>query len=149
MLIATTREKIIQGSPALVFIFLNTVLIQWFSKNHATIETSMFGSEFVAMNIFMETIRGIRYNLSMMGVPISGPLYIYGDNMLRIHNTQLPESTLKNKSNSIFYHNVCEYGAMGDSLTGYVGTKKIALNWPPRYCMMGSAGFMCQTIPSK
>ena len=53
------------------------------------------------MNIVIETLRGIRYNMRMMGVPIPGPSYIYGDNILVIHNTQCPESALNNKSNSI------------------------------------------------
>ena len=60
----------------------------------------------------------------MIGAPISGPLYIYGDNMLVIHNTQRPESTLKNKSDYICYHDVCESVAMGESLTGNVGANE-------------------------
>ena len=44
--------------------------------------------------------------------------------MLAIHNTQSPESTLKKKSNSIFYHSVCESVTMGESFTRYVGTNK-------------------------
>ena len=71
------------------------------SKNQVTIEMSVFWAEFVAIEIVMETLRGIRYNLRMMGVPISGPLYIYGDNMSFIHNTQSPESNLKKNSNYI------------------------------------------------
>ena len=57
-----------------------------------------------------------------MGVPIFGSLLIYGYNMSDIHNTQQPESTLKKKSNSIAYHAVRESVAMGESLTGHVGT---------------------------
>ena len=57
-----------------------------------------------------------------MGVPILGPSLIYGDNMSVIHNTQQPESTLKKKSNYIAYHVVRESVAMGESLTGHVGT---------------------------
>ena len=60
----------------------------------------------------------------MMGVPISGPSYIYGDNMSVIHNTLRPESTLKKKSNYIYYIYVFEYVVMGESLTGHVGTNK-------------------------
>ena len=56
----------------------------------------------------------------MMGVPISGPTYMYGDNMSVIHNTQKPESTLKKKSNSICYHAVREAVAMGEILTAHV-----------------------------
>ena len=57
-----------------------------------------------------------------MGVPISGPSYIYGDNMLVIHNTQKPESTLKKKSHSLCYHSVRESVAMGESLTVHIST---------------------------
>jgi hypothetical protein len=78
----------------------------------------------VAMKIGMESLRGLRYKLRMMGVGISGPLYIYGDNMSVIHNTQRPESMLKNKSNSICYHAVRESVAMGESLTAHIGTNE-------------------------
>ena len=94
-------EKKTRRSRSGFFIFLNTAPIQWFSKKQPTIDTSMFGAEFVAMKIFMETLWGIRYNLRITGLPISGPSYIYGDNMSVIYNTQNPESTLKKKSNSI------------------------------------------------
>jgi hypothetical protein len=90
------------------FVFMNTVLTQWFSKQQATIETSVFGAEFVAMKVGIELLR-----LHMMGMGIAGPWYIYGDNMLIIHNTQQPKSMLKKKSNSICYHAVCESVAMG------------------------------------
>ena len=41
----------------------------------------------------METLRGIRYKLRMLGVPVGGPTYIYGDNMSVVNNTSKPEST--------------------------------------------------------
>ena len=74
------------------------------------------------MKIFMEILWGIRYKMRMMGVPIYGSLYIYGGNILVIRNTQRPKSTLRKKSNSIFYHAVCNYVTMGESLTGDAGT---------------------------
>ena len=77
----------------------------------------MFGAKFLAMKIVMETLRGIRFTLRMMGVPIYGVLYIYGDSMSVINNNQCPESNLKKTSNSIFYHNVCESISMCESLT--------------------------------
>ena len=92
---------------------MNTALIQWFSKKQATVETSVFGEEFVAMKIVVETLWGIRCKLRMMGVPISGLSYIYGDNMLIIHNTQIPESTLNKNINSICYHAIRESVAIG------------------------------------
>jgi hypothetical protein len=69
-------------------IYINSALIVWYLKRQATIETSVFGAEFVAMKQGMEALQGLRYKLQMMGVAISGPSYIYCDNMLVIHNTQ-------------------------------------------------------------
>ena len=106
------------------FVFLNNALIQWLSKKQPTIETSVFGAEFVAMKNGIETVRGIRYKLRMMGIKLSGPTYVYGDNMSVIHNTQRPESTLKKKSNSICYHAIRESVAMNESLTGHVPSKE-------------------------
>ena len=104
------------------FIFLNMAPIVWLSKKQATVETAVFGAEFVAMKQGMETCRGLRYKLRMMGVELSGPTRIYGDNMSVIHNTQRPESTLKKKSNSICYHAIRESVAMGESLTAHIST---------------------------
>jgi hypothetical protein len=77
------------------------------------VESSVFGAEFVAMKNGIETTRGLRYKLRMMGVAIDGPTYVYGDNMLVVHNTQRPESVLKKKSNAISYHAVREPAVMG------------------------------------
>ena len=76
----------------------------------------MFGAEYIVTKIGMETLRGLRYKLCMMGVPIFGPLLIYGDNMSVIQNTQRLDSTLKKKSNSIYYHVIRESVAMSDGV---------------------------------
>ena len=102
------------------FIFVNSAPIVWFSKKQGTIESSVFGAEFVAMNTGLERIRGIRYKLRMMGIEIAGPSYFFGDNMSVIHNTSKPESVLKRKSNSICYHAIRESVAMGETLCGHI-----------------------------
>ena len=84
----------------------------------------MFGAEFLAVKIVMETLLGIIYKLRIMGVSISGWSYICGDNILVIHNTHRLEYNLKKKSNSICYHAVCESISIGKSLTGHIGTSK-------------------------
>ena len=96
--------------------------IIWYTKRQATIESAVFGAEFVAKKQAMEVSRGLRYKLRMMGVPIEGPTHMYGDNMSTIHNTQCPGSQLNKKSNSICYHAVREVVAMGELLTGHVKT---------------------------
>ena len=106
------------------FIFVNMALITWLSKKQATVEGSVFGAEFVAMKHGVETLRGLRYKLRMMGVPISGPTFVYGDNMSVIYKTSRPASTLKKKSNSICYHAVREAVAMGECLTTHCKTNE-------------------------
>jgi hypothetical protein len=64
------------------------------------------------MKNMIENCRGLRCKLRIMGVYLSGPVYVYGDNMSVVHNTQRPESVLKKKSNSICYHALRESAAM-------------------------------------
>jgi hypothetical protein len=52
-------------------------LITWYSKRQPTIESSVFGAEFVALKNGMELVRGLRYKLRMMGVDISGPTHLW------------------------------------------------------------------------
>ena len=113
-------EKLTRRSRTGYILYVNMAPVAWFSKRQSTIETSVFGAEFVAMKQGMEALRGLRYKLRMMGIEINGPSYISGDNMSVIHNTHRPESLLRKKSNSICYHAVREAVAMGECLTGHV-----------------------------
>ena len=112
-------DKLTRRSRTGFYIFLNSAPIVAYSKKQPTVETSVFGAEFVAMKVGMETLRGVRYKLRMMGVELNGPSYVYGDNMSVIHNTQRPESVLKKKSNSVCYHAVRESVAMSECFTGH------------------------------
>jgi hypothetical protein len=87
-------------------------------------DTALCGFKFVAMKNGIETTRGLRYKLRMMGVTIDGPKYVYGNNMSVVHNTQRPESVLKKKSNTICYHAVWESAAMGESIIGHIPSVK-------------------------
>jgi hypothetical protein len=80
----------------------------------------VFGAEFVAMKTGFDAVRGLRYQLRMLGIVLEEPAYCYGDNMSVIHNTHRPESTLKKKSNSICYHYCREAIAMGESMTAHI-----------------------------
>jgi len=105
-------------------IFCNMALIDWVSKKQATIETSVFGAEFVAMKHGIEKLRGLRYKLRMMGIPLTGPSYIFADNKSQVTNATIPESTLKKKCNSICYHAVRESVAMGESLITHIRSEE-------------------------
>ena len=59
---------------------LNRAPIYWFSKKQTSIETSTFGSEFTAMKQLCEYIRSLHYKLIMIGIPVEGSTFIYGNN---------------------------------------------------------------------
>eukprot|EP00978_Attheya_sp_CCMP212_P033817 scaffold138503_cov34-Attheya_sp.AAC.7 len=58
-------DKLTQQSRTGFFIYLNMlpVAVAWQSKIQATVESSVFGAEFVVMKVWMETCRGLWYKL--------------------------------------------------------------------------------------
>jgi hypothetical protein len=96
-----------------MFIFVQNVLIIWFSKRQNMVKAAMFGSEFVALRICKELIVALRYKLCMFGVPIEGPTNVFCDNPGVVKNVSIPESTLMKKHNAINYHAVREAAAAG------------------------------------
>ena len=103
-------------------VYLNCSLVHWVSKKQTSVETSSFGAEFCAMKHCCEYLRGLRYKLRMMGIPVDGPAYIEGDNQSVLANTTVPDSVLKKKSQSIAYHFVREGVARDEWRTSYVNT---------------------------
>jgi hypothetical protein len=80
-------EQFTRRSMTGFVIYLNVAPLVWFSKLQPNVESSVFGAEFVAMKNRIETCCGLRYKLIMMGVTLSGPTFIYGENMSVVHNT--------------------------------------------------------------
>ena len=87
-------------------IYMNMALVYLYSEKQSNIETSVFGADFVAIKVGVDTFDAIIYKLRMMCILISRPTYTYADNMSVIHNTSKPESILA-------YHAICESVAMG------------------------------------
>jgi len=96
-----------------VLIFLMNAPIIWFSKRQNTVESSSFGSEFVAARIARDLIVSLRIKLRMFGCPIDGPANVFCDNQGVVKNASLLESTLSKKHNAINYHVVREAAAAG------------------------------------
>ena len=103
-------------------IFLNKAPIYWSSKRQNSTETSTFGAEFCAMKLATEYVRGLRYKLRMMGIPVTEPAFVFGDNQSVLCNTTDPASTLKKKSHSLAFHHVREGVARDEWRTAYVNT---------------------------
>ena len=91
-----------------ILIYVQNAPIIWFSKRQNTVESSSFGSEFVALRTTKDMIVALRYRLGMFGVPIDGPVNVFCDNNGVVKNTTIPELMLAKKHNAINYHAIGE-----------------------------------------
>ena len=115
-------DSITRRSRTGFFVFLNRAPIYWTSKKQGSCETSSFGSEFIALKSCCEYIRGLRFKLRMMGIPVEMPTYVFGDNQSVLTNSSTPHSSLKKKSSSIAFHFVREGVAKDEWRVTYLNT---------------------------
>ena len=87
-----------------VLIFCNRAPIVWHSKRQNAVETSMFGSEMMALKNGVELVEALRYKLRMFGAPIEGATNIYYDNEGVYNNCSIPESILIKKHQLLLSH---------------------------------------------
>jgi hypothetical protein len=55
-----------------------------------------------------EQIMDLPYTLSMMGIPIDGPAWMFGDNQSVITSSTITHSNLNKQHNALSYHHVRE-----------------------------------------
>ena len=87
---------------------VNATPIEWFSKRQNTVETATYGSEFTAARLATDQLVDLRYTLRMLGVPLDGPAWMFGDNQSVITSSNLPHSPLTKRHNALAYHRVRE-----------------------------------------
>ena len=99
--------------------FCNHTPTHWYSKKQATVETSTYGSEFVAAKTATEQIMDLSYTLRYLGVPIKSKSYMFGDNRSVVTSATLPHSTLSKRHDILAFHRVREA----------IGAKIIDFHW--------------------
>ena len=97
-------DKISIGDQGLDSLYFEQCTSLLAFKKQAGVETSNFGSEFLVMKVCCKYLRGLRYKIRMMGIPIEHCYFVYGDNRSVLYNTSLPDSTLSKKHLNIAYH---------------------------------------------
>jgi hypothetical protein len=93
--------------------FVNQTPVEWFSKRQNTVETATYGSEFVVAKTATEQIIDLRYTLRMLGVPLDGKSWMFGDNESVVKSSTIPQSNLMKRHNALAYHRVREAIAAG------------------------------------
>ena len=116
-------DRLTRRSHTGILIFLMSAPIFWYSKRQATIESSTFGSEIVALRTCLEFVKDLRYKLRMMGVPIDGPAVVWCDNKSVANGAAVPEAKLNKKHLGICYHAVREASAAGVWMVGFTHGK--------------------------
>jgi hypothetical protein len=93
--------------------FINEMLVDWYSRLQATVDTATYGSEFVAARIATDQIIDLLNSLQYLGVPISGCSHLFGDNSLVVISSSIPHLSLKKRHNNkktLFQHtSKCKY----------------------------------------
>ena len=74
--------------------FFNQMPTDWFSKWQNQVESATYGSEFMAACQAVKQIIDLHYTLCMLGVPIDGPSWLFGDNKLVVTSSTIPHSGL-------------------------------------------------------
>ena len=88
--------------------FVNKTPVDWYPKKQATVETTTYGSEFVAAKTATEQIMDIRQTLRYLGALIATKSFCFGDNRSVVTSATLPHSTLTKRHNILAFHRVRE-----------------------------------------
>ena len=111
---ANLLHDLVTGRSATGILHLfNQTPIDSFSKRQNQVETATCGSEFIAARQAVEQIIDLRYTLRMLGMPINGNSWLFGDNKSVVTSSTIPHSTLNKCWNTLSYHRVCKSIATG------------------------------------
>ena len=93
---ANLLHDLLQGNSVTgIFHFLNQTPIDGYSRKQPTVETSTYGSEFVAAKLAVQQIINLRLMLRYLGVPVYGTTFLFGDNESVVKSGSIPHSRLK------------------------------------------------------
>ena len=107
------HDKVTGRSITGLISFIGRTPVYWAAKRQSAVQTATFGAEFVALKKAVEEAITLRYHLRSMGIAVSKPTAIYGDNLSAITNATIPSSALKKKYLALAYHFCREYFSAG------------------------------------
>jgi hypothetical protein len=106
---ANLMHDLVTGRSAMgILHFICQTPLDWFCKRQNKVETATYGSEFVVARASTDQIIDHRYTLRMMGVPLDGPAWMFGDNESVVTSSTIPHSILMKRHNALAYHRVRE-----------------------------------------
>ena len=133
------HDKVTGRACTGILTLLNQTPIDWYSKRQNTVETATYGSEFVAARIATDQIIDLRYTLRMLGIPMDGPAWMFGDNLSVINSSTIPSSTLKKRHHFLAYHRVREAIAAGILRFAHISGKENPSDILTEFCSRAKA----------
>ena len=88
--------------------FVGSTPVSWSSRRQGSIATSTYCSEFIAMRSAVEEAIALRYMLRCLGIPVTKPTMLFGDNQSSLKSAQRADGVLNKKRVAISYHFVRE-----------------------------------------
>lgn len=107
------HDKVTGKSITGLIVFVGRTPIFYQAKRQASVQTATFGAEFIALKKAVEEAVTTRYYLRAMGVNVTKPTIIYGDNLSAIKNATNPGSQLQKKYLALAYHFCREHFSAG------------------------------------
>jgi len=102
------HDKVTGGSCCGIISMLNLTPIDSYCKLTNTVETATYNSEFTVARIGVDKVLAERYKLRALGVPIDGPVYMFGDNKSVVLSSIIASHALNNRHNFLSCHRVRE-----------------------------------------
>ena len=107
------HDQVTGRSISGILSFVGRTPVYWAARRQSSVQTPTFGAEFIALKKAVEEAITLRYYMKSMGVEVTKPTVIYGDNLSAITNATMPGSALKKKYLALSYHFCREHFSAG------------------------------------
>jgi hypothetical protein len=110
---ANLQHDLITGRSAMgTFHMVQGTVVHFASKRQSTVETATYATEFIAGRTCLDEAIAIRYELRMLGAPLDGPIWLFGDNKSMIESASEPSEGRLAKRHILSWHRLREKAAM-------------------------------------
>jgi hypothetical protein len=110
---ANLQHDLVTGRSAMgTFHMVQGTVIHFSSKRQSTVETATYATEFIAGRTCLDESIAIRYELRMLGAPLEGPIWLFGDNKVMIESSSEPSGRLAKRHLILSWHRLREKAAM-------------------------------------
>jgi hypothetical protein len=122
---ANLQHDLIMGCSAMGTIHMVQETVVHFSlKCQSTVETACYAMEFIAGQTCLDEAIAMCYELQILGAPLEGPVWIFGDNKSMIDSSLEPSGRIAKQHLILLWHCLREKAAMKIVHCMHIDSKK-------------------------